>query len=255
MARSRSQALSRENPVYRHSGTFFGVFLVLAIVAFWPNYLSQPLARLDPLLHGHGIAMFLWVVMLIAQARLIRTQRRPRHRSLGTLSYVLAPAVVVFTIMFVHQTLSRSLAGAETIPPRSLLNLALMLNATVLFGVLYGLAMYFRRDSQRHARYMVCTLFPLFTPVTDRLIAFHFRPLRNLMPQIDGGPVVPFAGFFLADVILVALVVWDWRRNHRLDVFPVALGLLFVYHVSVMTLHLVPAWHAFAVWFLSLPIS
>jgi hypothetical protein len=254
VAQSRSQVV-QENPVHRYSGTFFVAFLVLAVLAFWPNYLSRPFARLDPLFHLHGIAMFLWVGLLIVQARLIRTKRRPRHRSLGALSYVLAPAVVVFTILFVHQTLSRSLAGVEVIPPRGLHNLALMLNATVLFGVVYGLAMLYRRDPQRHARYMVCTLFPLFTPVTDRLIAFHFPPLRGLMPQIDGGPVVPFAGFVLADAMLVALVIWDWRRNRRLDVFPVVLGLLVVYHVSVMTLHLLPAWNTFAVWFLSLPLS
>jgi hypothetical protein len=255
MARGRGQALPQENPVYRYSGTFFVAFLVFAILAFWPNYLSRPLARLDPLVHAHGIAMFLWVFMLITQARLIRTRRRPRHRSLGALSYVLAPVLVVSTIMFVHETLSRSLAGVSVIPPRSLLNLALMLNATVLFGVIYGLAMYYRRDSQRHARYMVCTLFPLFTPVTDRLIAFHAQGVRALMPTVDGGPVVPFAGFLLADAMVIALAIWDWRRNRRLDVFPVVLGLLLVYHVSVMTLHLVPAWHAFAVWFLSLPLS
>jgi len=255
MAQSRSQVVPQENPVYRYSGTFFVAFLVLAIFAFWPNYLSRPLARLEPLVQLHGISMFLWVVMLITQARLIRTKRRPRHRSLGVLSYVLAPVLVVSTILFIHETLSRSLAGVAVIPPRSLLNLALMLNATVLFGVIYGLAMYYRRNSLRHARYMVCTLFPLFTPVTDRLIAFHFSGLRALMPTVDGGPVVPFAGFMLADVMVIALAIWDWRRNRRLDVFPVVLGLLVVYHVSVMTLHLLPAWNTFGVWFLSLPLS
>jgi hypothetical protein len=38
-------------------------------------------------------------------------------------------------------------------------------------------------------------------------------------------------------------------------VFPAALGVLLVYHAATLTLHLVPAWNAFAVWFLSLPLS
>jgi hypothetical protein len=130
-----------------------------------------------------------------------------------------------------------------------------MLNAVAAFALFYGLAIYYRHDSQRHARWMLCTVFPLFTPVTDRLIGAHAPSLVGLVPRIDGSPVVPVAGFVLADAILVALALWDWRANKRTDVFPIALGALLLYHVSVLTLHRVPAWHAFCAWFLSLPLS
>ena len=58
----------------------------------------------------------------------------------------------------------------------------------------------------------------------------------------------------LADLLLLALSWWDWRANRRLNVFPVALGVLLVYHVGTLTLHRVPAWNAFGVWFLGLPL-
>jgi len=98
-------------------------------------------------------------------------------------------------------------------------------------------------------------VFPLFTPVTDRLIGAHWPSLVSVVPRIDGSPVVAFAGFVLADALLVALAAWDWRANRRLDVFPVALGVLLLYHVSALTLYRVPAWHAFCAWFLGLPLS
>jgi hypothetical protein len=97
---------------------------------------------------------------------------------------------------------------------------------------------------------MLCTVFPLVTPVTDRLIGAYWRPLVRLVPRIEGNPILPTVGFALADLTLAALSLWDWRVNRRLDVFPVALGVLLVYHVGTLTLHRVPLWNAFCVWFL-----
>ena len=108
------------------------------------------------------------------------------------------------------------------LPPFALHFLALTLISIVAFALFYALAIWFRRDAQLHARWMVCTVFPLVTPVTDRLIGAHFQPVIGLVPQIDGSPILPAAGFLLADLVLVALTVWDWRANRRLGVFPAA---------------------------------
>jgi hypothetical protein len=118
----------------------------------------------------------------------------------------------------------------------------------------YFLAMRARRDSQRHARWMVCTVFPLFTPVTDRLLGAHLPAVIGLVPRIEGNPVLPIVGFAVADLILLALAWWDWRANRRFDVFPAALGVLLIYHVGTLTLHRVPPWNAFCEWFLGLPL-
>jgi hypothetical protein len=115
--------------------------------------------------------------------------------------------------------------------------------------------MAWRRDSPTHARWMLCTVFPLVTPVTDRLIGAHLPPLVRLVPRIEGNPILPTIGFATADLLLLALAWWDWRANRRLDVFPVALGVLLVYHIGTLTLHRVPLWNAFCGWFLGLPLS
>jgi hypothetical protein len=95
----------------------------------------------------------------------------------------------------------------------------------------------------------------MFTPVTDRLIAVHLTPLIGALPRIGGSPVLPVVGFAAADLIVIALAWWDFRTNRRADVFPAALAVLLVYHVGTLTLHRVPAWNAFAAWFLGLPLS
>ena len=246
--------MTLDRALYRNSAMFFAVFFAAAVWAFWPSYFSRLFDQPDIRFHLHGIAMTLWCAMLIAQAALIRAHRRGIHRQLGKLSYVLAPALVITTATFVHFRIQGALQGV-TSPNAVYFFLALTLNALVVFVILYGLAIYHRREPAVHARYMICTVFPLFSPVTDRLISAHFRPLMAFVPWVDGTPILPVAGFALADAILICLSIWDWVSNRRLNVFPIALGLLVAYHVSVLTFHRLPAWHSFSAWFASLPLS
>lgn len=244
-----------DDALYRNAGRFFGVFLVFVVWAFWPSYFARLFEQPNVRFHAHGIALTLWCVMLVVQAQLVRTNRRQLHRQLGKASYVLAPALIVITLSFVHY---RVLGGLQVIPvlPASVLYfLSLTLNALVAFGVLYGLAIYYRRTPALHGRFMLATAFPLFSPVTDRLIAAHFRPLIGLVPQIDGSPVLPVAGFALADLILLGLSIASLRSKQRVWAFPTALGVLLLYHASVLTLYRFDFWQSFCRWFLSLPLS
>jgi hypothetical protein len=239
----------------RFSAPFFVAFLALAVWAFWPSYFARLFEQPNVWFHAHGIVLTLWLAMLVAQAQLIRTQRRSWHRALGKLSYAVAPALVIITTVFVHQRVSPGLVGVAQLPPVALYFLALTVPSLAVFALFYGFAMRARRDSQTHARWMLCTVFPLFTPVTDRLIGAHLPALIGVVPRIAGNPVLPAVGFAAADLIVGALAWWDWRTNRRLNVFPVALGVLLVYHVGTLTLHRVPLWNAFCVWFLGLPLS
>jgi hypothetical protein len=243
-----------EPAIYRHSARFFVLFLALTVWAFWPSYFARLFEQPSPWFHAHGVVLTLWLVLLVVQAQLIRTRRRGLHRTLGKLSFVLAPAVVVVTTVFIHQRLAPGLAGLPELPPIGLHFLALTLLSLVAFTVFYCLAIASHHDAPTHARWMVCTVFPLFTPVTDRLIGAYLAPVAGYMPQIDGAPILPAAGFAAADLILVALAWWDWRTHGRRDVFLVALGVLLLYHVGTLTLHRVPLWGAFCAWFLGLPL-
>ena len=243
----RVLAVKRDSALYRTSALAFGAFFLFTLWAFWPSYFSRPLSLPDVRFQAHGLSMTLWCLLLIGQGTLIRANRRPLHRQLGKLSYVLVPAVVVSSVSLMHFRMQ----GAP-LTSLNLFSLALVLNALVVFVAIYGLAMSHRREAPVHARYMVCTLFPLFTPVTDRLIFAHYQPVLAYVPWLDGSPLAPVAGFVLADLILVMLSVWDWQSNKRANVFPVALGLLVAYHASVLTFHRIPLWRTFGEWFVRL---
>lgn len=236
--------------LYRQSVWLFAGFAVAMVVAFWPSYFSRLDAQPTYHAHAHGLAMTAWCVMLITQAWLIRAGKRTWHTRLGRVSFALVPVMVLATLDFLHFRLG----GSLDLGVRELYMLSLILNALVAFLVLYGLALVYRGTPPVHGRYMLCTIFPLFTPITDRLIGNHARWMASMVPVVDGIRVVPVAGFLLADVLLAALSIWDWRSNRRL-VFPVALAVLVVYHVSVLTFHRLPFWHSVGEWFVSLPLS
>jgi len=240
-----------DKTLHRNAVMWFTAFFLFALWAFWPSYFSRISEQAEPRFHTHGVAMTLWCVMLITQAYLIRTKQRSLHRRLGAASYVLAPLVVAATINLIHYRMK----GGGTLPDIGLFQMALMVNGAVAFLVLYVLAMLSRRDPLMHGRYMVCTVFPLFTPVTDRLIYAHWPSLTSLVPAMSGVPLVQIFGFALADLLLVVLIAWDWRARRRVDAFAISLAVVAADHASVLTLCRFEFWRTFADWFRGLPLS
>jgi uncharacterized membrane protein YozB (DUF420 family) len=238
-------------PPLHHLGVrLFSLFALAMILAFWPSYYSRLADQPTSHIHAHGLAMTAWLALLVAQAVLVRSGRRDVHRKLGLVSYALVPAIVIATVRFVHYTL-------QPVPiqsPNALFFLALVLNTLVAFVLLFALAMVYRKQPALHARWMIATLFPIFTPVTDRLFARFFPVILTWVPRINGSPVMQVSGFLLADVILASIAVWDWTANSR-RVFAAALAIVVVYQACVLTFHNFALWAAFGSWFMGLPLS
>lgn len=234
------------------NGVFVAIgFFLFALLAFWPGYYSKIGEAMEVRLHTHGLAMTTWCLLLIAQGLLIRLKKFRVHRLIGKVSYVIFPLIIAATINLIHYQFQ----GAGQLTNMHYATIALMVNATMVLAVLYGLAIYHQKQPLVHARYMICTIFPMFTPVTDRLIYRHYPSLLEYLPTIDGYPMAPAAGFLLADILLIALVIWDWKNKNRLSPFAVTLGLLLLYHASVLYWYDAAVWKAFAGWFLQLPLS
>ena len=238
-------------PLYHFGVRLFAGFTMAMLVAFWPSYFSRLAEQPSSHHHAHGIAMSLWLVLLVAQASLMRSGNRALHRQLGLLSYLLVPVIVVVTLRFVHYTVQE---GPAELGDYGLFFLALVVVTLVAFVALYGLAMFNRAQPAVHARYMVATIFPLFPPVTDRLIGRFMPSIIDSMPRIGGGAIVQCAGFAIADAILVGLALWDWQKNGR-RVFPVALAIVVAAQAAILTLHNFGFWAAFATWFVKLPLT
>ena len=198
-------------------------------------------------MHVHGIALLLWCLLLIVQPYLIRTKRNGLHKQVGKFSYLLVP-IIAYSTVDLYKFRLRELTALST---QDYLFTASVLNALLTFLIFYGLAIYFRKSPAIHARYMVCTVFALFTAVIDRIIRFYFSFLLPYFPTVDG-PVVQVVGLTLADILLVLLSIWDWRSHRKWNIFPIALGIHLLYHYSVLNFYKFEFWKSFSNWFFEL---
>lgn len=229
--------------IHKHSYLFFALIPLFAVWGFWQTYFAGTVRPLSIYDHAHGIAMFGWCLMLIAQALLIRLKRRDLHRALGKFSYLLVPFIALSTL-----ALANFQVNARGLSYVGLYILMLQLTILVQFLVFYGLAIRNRKRSDIHARYMICTALPLIDPIFARILMFNGLPAEY-------ESIAQFLTYGLTDLVLVALIVWDWRSMRRRDVFLPMLPVLVALQLPIFLFVGSPAWLAFAGWYMALPIS
>lgn len=188
---------------------------LIVLAGFARTYYLKPLFDTPNLagriVHLHGIVMTAWVVLFVVQVSLVATRRTKTHQRLGVLGACLAGLVVVVGVVTALYAAAR---GASPGPP-PLSFLIIPLGDMLIFSILIGVALYFRRKLDVHKRLMLLAAINLLTPAIAR-IPFSFI--------LNGGPL---AFFGLTDVILLACVALDTYKHRRLH--PVFLwGTIFV---------------------------
>lgn len=229
---------------FRTSGYYFLGLLVVAIVAFWPSYFGRELVRIDSYTHFHVAMMLLWFGLLIAQPFLIRRGMLPVHRRLGSVSYLLAPVIVVSGLLLSHSRLNR-LDAAEFRDFGHFFFLAVQ--ATLLFAATWSLAMIFRRKAALHARFMVGTALTLIDPVVARLL--------GRFPPVETEHYYQIVGFGLTDILLLILILADRRSGKGRAAFPAMLAMFAALHMFWFTGAQSGWWLRFVTWFRDLPLT
>ena len=171
--------------LYQKSHIYFIAFFLFMLAGFWLTYFTKILDQENYRMHLHGITLISWCTLLIAQAYLIRTKRYSLHKKTGKLSYVIVP-LIAFTTVDLYKYRLSELTALST---RDYLFTASVLMALLTFLIYYGLAIFFKSKPTIHARYMVCTIFPMFTAIIDRIIDSYFPFLLPYFPNVDG-PVI-----------------------------------------------------------------
>jgi hypothetical protein len=241
--------------LHKYSVLFFAAFVAVALWGFWASYYSNPLSlatRIDPwMVHVHALIMSLWCLMVVAQSVLIRTNRRELHRTVGKSSYVLAPVIIILGVIVVHDSLGTdesSIVDGMISDIGAVRVAVFLVGQAVLFAVLYGLAILYRKHSAMHARFMLCTVFPLMPPAIDRITPQYFPWLIDYLPKISkSGTLVTYG---ITDVLLLSLAVWDWKSRPRRKVFLALLPITAVYQVFSLSAGKIPLWRTFCAWFL-----
>ena len=183
------------------SWKYFAAFFALALIAFWPSYISQPTSY-APYTHLHAATATLWMLLLIAQSWAIGARKVPLHRLLGKMSYVLGPLLAVSVVLLAHSRI-QGISGEPYALQTYILYLQLSL--ALLFALSYGLAIWNRRSVARHSRFMVCTALTLVDPVMIRIL-FWIDPTPDWNYQ--------WLTFGLTDLVFLVLI-WLERSHPR----------------------------------------
>lgn len=153
------------------------------------------------LVHLHGLVMTAWVVLFVTQVSLVATGRTRTHQRLGVCGAILAALVLIVGVL---TGIAGAARGATPGPP-ALQFLVVPLGDMLVFAILIGTALYFRRSRlDVHKRLMLLAAVNLLAPAIAR-IPLHF---------IATGGALAFFG--LTDLCLLACVGFDTVRNRRL---------------------------------------
>jgi hypothetical protein len=246
----------RAHPIDRWIYVFMAVwFIIIVLVGFIPDSLMKIEAvrtgARPPLplpMHVHAALMGAFMLLLLAQTTLVATGQTERHRSLGRVGLVLAPALVVAGIVLAvtnyHAAWELSQSGPpglrETMAARiPVLDniLLLQLRIGLLFPLFIWLGLRARgRDAGLHKRMMILATAVTLPAAIDRM---------DWLPTTL--PVSPLATDLYVLLAIAPLFLWDVLRNravHRawwswLPVYALA-------SVAAFLLWNTPAWHATA---------
>lgn len=189
---------------------------------------------LSVLLQVHGAVMTAWFVLFAVQATLVARGRVRLHRRLGAFGALLALAVLVVgtTVAITAARLGHAPPG-----PPPLVFLVVPLGDMLVFALLVGAALWFRRRSDVHKRLMLLACVGLLTAAIARI------PL----PLLQQGGIVTF---FMATIVLVlACVAWDTVMHRRLHpAFGWGAALVALSWPLRLALSQTPQWQEFARW-------
>jgi len=196
------------------------MMLVLVVLGFWPSYFAS-LQTWRFSVHIHSALMFYWMGSLIAQAVFVKTGQMDWHRRIGRASFVVAPLMVFFGYLMMREVLGLDSWRFTVSDIRALWG---SFGNIAHFALTYALAIYFRRDTQLHARFMISTGVILLGAGVVRIVWVGH-------PELSGFVAAVNTEFVFGMLITIALILNDRRVGRIRAPFVIMLVLLACRHV------------------------
>ncbi|WP_050629845.1 hypothetical protein [Bradyrhizobium viridifuturi] len=187
--------------------------MAVAFLGFAPTY-WMPMAKgslsTPPVVHLHGLLFFAWTLYFVFQSWLAASGRIVRHRSVGMIGISLATAMTMMGIVASISVMKRSAAIGQI--NEGLAFAIVPLSGILFFAVVFALAIVYLRDRETHKRLMLLASISILDAAVARWFLTFLAP-----PGAVGPPPVPvtIAPAFVAYLLLVVAIVFDWRTRGR----------------------------------------
>lgn len=159
------------------------------------------------ILQLHAGLYMLWMVLLTVQVGLIRTRRQDIHRKLGLSATAMIPAMVLSG--FFAEVYSQRYYLAH--PPDSQAFFVIPIFYVVAFGALATMAVLKRREPAAHKRLIYMATTVIVGAAWTRAIG---QPITAVVGDGYFGMIVNT--FTSTNLLLLALIIFDWRTRGRL---------------------------------------
>ena len=228
---------------HRFFAAFAAVFVIAVLVGFGPTFYLKPLFNTPPIARTiiwiHGFVMAAWVVLFVAQVYFISSKRIKVHQKLGIVGVIIAPLLVVSGLFLTIAAAKYGTAAAPpNIPPLSFM--IVPFGDLIVFSILFGAAMYFRKKAADPKRLILLTMLCLLPPAIARFPG----GMTN-----DFGPLWFFGVPTLLAIVFIGLDTW---RTGKLNKAFLVGGVFFVAAMWLrLPLSSTPLWLDFATWITS----
>ena len=201
---------------YKYLGYFLILLIPLTFAGFYKTYF-EPFPNfgenIDVYIHIHAVIASLWIAILIVQPFLIVNKKIALHRSVGKLSYVVFPLLIISFIPRIIKTINSGDIQFLFFP----------LADGFLLVTFYVLAIYYKKKTAKHMRYMIAAALVLMGPTFGR-IGPNLLGWSELSTQnVEYGIIYS---------VLISLILYDLKNKRKFQPYLVAM-VGFVIHQSV----------------------
>lgn len=208
--------------VYNYVYIFFvGIFFIV-VWGFWRTYIVffPSFKGFGYTHHIHGLLMMIWIFMLIVQPLLIRSGKLYLHRVIGKASYLIVPLLLLSIFMVDKISYNKMIPVS---PQQAIAGTALNIPAVFAFAVLYGLAIWKKKKSRIHMRYMLGTSLLMIGPGLGRVLIVYFN--------------VPFPeavtySYYLIMAIALLLLVADTTQKKSIVPYSITFALMVLVYLA-----------------------
>ena len=230
----------RRNLDHRFFAIAAAAVIIAVLIGFGPTFYLKPFFTNPPIaravIYIHGFVMTAWVVLFAVQVYFISSKKIKLHQKLGLAGVGLAVLVFVTGLMV---AISAARYGSASAPPAipPLEFLIIPLGDMVVFAILFGAALYYRKNSPTHKRLMLLTMINFIPPAVARFpggLTDNYGPL-----WFYGVPTVLTIAF-------IALDTWYNRKLNKVFLFA---GIFLIVGMWIrLPIMSTPAWLGFAQW-------
>jgi len=200
---------------YKYLGYFFLLLIPLTIAGFYKTYIVQfPNFKenITYFIHIHAFIATVWIGILILQPFLIVNKKFALHRKVGKISYVVFPLLIL-------SFLPQMIRTANSANPK---NLFFSLADCTLLIIFYSLAVYYKKISSKHMRYMIATTLVFLGPTVGRIGPILLGWSEMVTQNVQ---------YLIIYLILISLLLYDKKNSRKFQPYAIAICFFVVHQI------------------------